>query len=45
MFPSQDDIDFFIMPFINDESDDEEEWEIEGIPLNNAFDIVKDNMM
>ena len=40
---SQDDIDFFATRFINDESDDEHEWEFEGMPLNNIFDIIKDD--
>ena len=42
---SQDDIDFFAKRFINDESDDEDEWEFYGMPLNNIFDITNDYML
>ena len=37
---TQDDIDFFATRIVNDESDDEVEWEFQGIPLNNTFYIV-----
>ena len=42
MLASQDDIDFFTRRFINDESDIEDEWEFEGIPLSNIFDIINE---
>ena len=39
--PSQGDIDFFATRFVNDESDNEDHWEFEGIPLHNIFHIIK----
>ena len=42
---SQYNVDFFATQFKNDESDDEDEWEFEGIPLNNLLDIINDDMV
>ena len=42
---SQDNIHFFATQFIKNESDDEDEWEFEGITSNNIFDIITDDMV
>ena len=42
---SQNGIDFFAVRFINNESDEEDEWEFEGIPLNNIFHIINEDMV